>query len=410
MAIALSDLVKNLDRKDVLEDFVNVAKALGLSTTGWQSGEPIYDVLTIFADQITNLWNNIIVQAIRAVFLDYATGDWLTLFAGTFYETWRNEATFATGSLVIENRSAGFYNFSAGDIKIKNSAGKTFTNQNAVTLAPYGGAGPYPTATIILQADEAGTRSNTPIGDIAGYPTTPASAPAGVYARPNTEAFLGSDEESDEALRARARLFAATFSPASPKSAYEAVALSVHAGPTGPLLPGDTGYSAAPPVNINRVKVIDAGNGTVGVLLASPAGLAAGDPVTPGTDVYIASAAIQDRVVPAGITAVALSATEHLISYGTITVYVDRASLVTAAEAQADVTNALNDFFSKLPIGGMKKTPGGSGYVWADEVRAKASEANKGIFAVDLLVGDVLLASYEVAVPSFAVNAVLVTQ
>jgi uncharacterized phage protein gp47/JayE len=416
MAVALSDLIKDLDRKDVLDAFVQVAKALGLSTTAWQTGEPIYDLLTIFADQIANLWNAFIVKAIRAVFLDYAEGDWLTLFAGTFYETWRNEATFATGTLVIENRSASFYNLSAGDITFQNSNGKTFKSVTAVTLPPWSGTGPYPTATISVQADEAGTASNTPINDLAGYPTPPLSAPAGVYVytdgggNTNTEAFLGSDEESDDALRQRARLFVTTLSPAPPKSAYESVALSVHVGANGPLLPEDAGYSSAPPVNINRVRVLEPGGGVVNVYLASPSGAAAGDTSTAGSDVYVANAAIQDRVVPAGISANVAAATEHAIAYGTITVYVDRATLVTATEAQADATAALTAYFQTLPIGGLRKAPGADGYVWANDVAAAAINSNKGIFAADVLVGDVLLASSEVAVPTFTVNAVLVTQ
>src|SRR5690348_6819197 len=99
MAISIKDLVKDLSREDILGDFLEVAKALGLATTAWQPGEPIRLLLTVIADVLASLWNGPIVKSIRAGFLDYAEGDWLTLLAWTDYNLFRRDATYATGTL-----------------------------------------------------------------------------------------------------------------------------------------------------------------------------------------------------------------------------------------------------------------------------------------------------------------------
>jgi hypothetical protein len=235
---------------------------------------------------------------------------------------------------------------------------------------------------------------------------------------------VGQEQESDEELRRRARLWVGTLSRTPPRSAYEAVALSVRIGPGGPLLPGDTGYDAAPSPDINRVRVIELGGGLLDVRLASPSGAAGGDASTDGSDVFLVNVAIQDLVVPFGIGAAASSASVLDIDLGVITVNVDRASLVTAAEAAADATAAVTAYLKLHPIGGMLKTPGGQGYLFIGEVLSKASESNVGIFnaavnlaavtpaVVTLPTGEaaVPMLRTEVAVVTFTVNAVVVTQ
>jgi hypothetical protein len=411
MAIALSDLVKDLDRKGVVDDFIQLGKVLGLSTSGWQPGEPIYALVVIFADQITKLWNNVLVRAIRAVFLDYAEGDWLTLFAGTFYETWRQQETFAVGDLAIENRGFSFYNFSPGDIKVANATNKSFASVTGGVLGPWDGTSGYPTLTLSMQADEVGSASNTTINGIAVFPTTPLSAYAGIYVVSNT-ALLGSDEETDSALKARARLATGPLSPASPVASYESMALSTRVTAAGvPVTPRDEGYDTAQAVNVNRVRVLQPGGGVVNVYLASTGGAATGNIFTAGTDVFYVNAVIQDKVVPAGITANVASAVENHVTLGTVSVYVDRASLVTSAEAYAAVQIAITEYFETLPIGGLKVVSGGQGYVFLDEVKAKASESNPGIFKVSISGSDIALQPYEVAVPnSLTILPIIVTQ
>lgn len=401
MAIAITDLVKDLSREEILEDLLTVAKALKLSTTAWQPGEPLRKLLTILADQLSKLWNNYIVKAIRAGFLDYAEGGWLTLLAFVTYGVIRRESTFAGGDLALENRGGLFLTLVPGDIRVSNGT-KTYTNTTGGVLAPWDGVSAFPTLTLSFSADEAGSASSTATFTIQDWPTPPTAAPAGVFATPNDAPWVGEDEEEDDSLRDRARIEASATSPAGPKDAYRAVALR-------------TKRADGTNVNITRCRVVDAGNCEVNVWLASAGGAATGDTATPGSDVYVANQQIQLLVVPAGITANVAAAVELPVS-AFMTVFVDRASNLTNADAVKTASDAVTKYFAKLPIGGNRVIEGGQGYVYRDEIVAKASESAEGIFRAtcDLFGGDVngniALADNEVAVGNFLLSATLVTQ
>lgn len=401
MAVAISDLLKDLTREEVLEDLLTVAAALGLSTSAWQPGEPVWVLLTTIADQLAKLWNTVIVRAIRAGFLDYAEGSWLTLLAWTMYGVYRKEATFATGLITIENRSGGFYPLVGGEIRVVNATGQTFKNVTGGTLSPWVGSGPYPTLTMTFQADEAGSASSTPIGGILAYPNAPPTAFAGIYALPNTAALGGGAVEDDDDLKARCRLSTGPLSPAGAKSAYAAVALST--------LRPDGSY-----IDCTRVKVLDSGYGAADVYLASPIGATPGNNILLNSDAYLANIAIQDKVVPAGFSVTVVGATETPVGVA-VTLYVDRGSNVPASEAIAAAGAALDLYFRKLPIGGYTTVAGASsGFVFRESLVAVATKSNAGIFRADVLInggiGDAALFSSDVAVPTITVSAIVVTQ
>jgi hypothetical protein len=397
--ISIKDLLKALTREGVLADFIEIATALNLTTAAWQkSGEPILGLATILAAALANLWNGVILPLLGAWFLDYAAGDVLTLVSWAYYGVPRIQATFAGGSLVVENRGGNFYTLVDGDLRVQNAAtGKTFRNVTGGTLGPWAGSGPFPTLELDFEADEAGAASTTPAGGIEAFPAPPVKAPEGVYALPNEAAFLGQDQELDESLRERCRLSTALYSLTGPAAKYEFVARSAKR-PDGTA------------VNVNRVRVVSAGGGVVQVWLASPNGAASGDAMTEGTDVYVVNQAIQDQVVPAGITANVAAATEATFAR-TLTLRVRRESRVTEAEAEAAAAEQLAVFFSRLPIGGRHLTEGGQGYVLMDEVAAVAQAASPGIYhVVPDDPDDEELEVNEVAVPAITLAAVLVTQ
>ena len=401
MAIALSDLVKDLTREEVLEDLLAIAMALGLSTSAWQPGEPIWVLITTMAEQLSKLWNTVIAQAIRAGFLDYASSSWLTLLAWTMYGVYRKDATFGTGLITLENRGGGFYPIAPGDIRIANAAGKTFVNTTSGTLVSWVGSGPFPTVNFQFIADEAGAASSTAIGGILAYPTEPPTALAGIFARTNLVGIVGDSVEDDDNLRSRCRLSTGPLSPAGAKSAYASVALS-------------TKRADGSTIACTRTKVVTSGFGTATVFLASDAGPTPGSDLIEGSDVYLANLAIQDTVQPWGITALVSPAIGEAVTIDA-EVYVSRASNVTAAEALADVKAALVLYFSKLPIGGYTITPGfGFGYVFREALVAVAGKANAGIYKATVLINsaalDVPLALGGVALPTINVVATLVTQ
>lgn len=402
MAIAIEELVQDLTREEILEDLLTIAKALGLNTTAWQPGEPVWVILTTVAEQMANLWNNIIVRAIRAGFLDYAEGSWLTLLAWTAYGVSRKVKTFASGSITIENRGGGFYPLVGGEIRISNATGQTFTNAAGGTLSPWLGVGnPFPTLVLTFVAHEAGSDSSTPIGGILAYPDAPVAAPGGIYALTNTTALVGTATEDDDDLKARCRLSTGPLSPAGAKSAYAAVALST--------LRPDGSY-----IDCTRVKVLDGGYGSADVFLASPIGATPGNNILLDSDVYLANIAIQDKVVPVGFTVTVVGATETPVTVA-VTLQVDRGSNVPAKEATAAAGAALNLYFQKLPIGGYTVVAGsGTGYVFRESLVAVATKSNPGIFRADVLInggsGDALLLPSNVAVPTINVSAIVVTQ
>jgi len=399
MAVSIKDLVKNLSREEVLEDILAVAKALGLTTTSWNPNGKAWAVVSILAGKISDYWNAYLVPAIRANFLDYAEGDWLTFAAWATYFTVRKEATFAGGTLVIENRGTDFFNFVPGDLRVKikdgaTNKGKTFTSVTGGTLSPWaGGLAAYPTVEIQFKADEAGSGSNAAPGDVDENLVVGA---ADVYARTNTTSFYGTDEESDEDLRARARLQTGTLSVGGVRAVYEYVAKSTKR-PDGTF------------VDVSRVRLLPS-NGNVYVYLASPTGAATGDTSIEGSDVYLVNIEIQNKVAPVGINVNVSAAIEIPVAY-TIHLYVKREANLTAEDAIAAAQAALDEHFANLRIGGDVLTPGGQGYVIASELGAIASESAKGIFRATVEPNlDTPLDPNEVAVPSLTINATVVTK
>src|SRR5262249_17256896 len=129
MATPIKDLLRDLDSDELLQDMLDAAKAIGLSVRGWQSGSPILALLDGFSTGLTLLWNTFVGPALRAQFLDYASGVWLSLVASLVYGVRRRGAVFATGVCQIENRGGNFYTFAPGDIRIKDSStGKTYVS------------------------------------------------------------------------------------------------------------------------------------------------------------------------------------------------------------------------------------------------------------------------------------------
>ena len=380
---SLSDLLKEKSKEAFFDELVDAAIEEKIPETAWQSGEPLRAVMSIVARVLATLWA-LALPWLRAPFLDYAEGPWLTLVAWSFYGVKRKGAEFGRRDLVIENAGPGSYVGGSaivpGQIRIWNTVtGKTFTNVTGGSLAAWIGSGPKPTVTLTFQADEAGTGSDTYPGDIDYQPIT---APSGVLVNAASAAaatFLGSDEESDDLLRARCKRSQAPLSPAGPKAAYEMIAMST-------LRPDGN------PVAVNRVRVVDTGSCSVEVWLASPSGPTTGDMATPGSDVFLVYQALLKSVVPTGITCNVYGAQTQSLATN-ITLIVDIDSGLTKEEAEDAATASIASWLAKFPIGGYRETPAGdafeSGKLFASELAAKASEAAEGIVRATVDLGDI---------------------
>jgi hypothetical protein len=367
MAVSVKDLLSPLNKKDVLDDVYAILQDLGLTTTALQPGEPIPTVLSAVVQwAIDSVWNPFILPALQAQFGDYASGDWLTLTMANLWNRPRIQELQGTMTVVLENR--GSFSGTTPTIRAKSSVtGKTYTSTTSGSLTAWTGSGPYPTVSLTFEADIAGPSANLQTGQLDVYPVPLAAGPINVFVQSNT-VCLGAAQETDAAGLARARAAVGEMSSAPPRAAFLAVALD----PTGSLqrrgLPVPWPIPYVP--SVARVRIVEAASATCTVYLASTSGPAAGDTSTPGTDVFNVNFALQLLAGGVGVTITTLAATSHTINLGTVTLTVSASSNVTAAEAVANATSAIDTFFANLPIGGARTTAGGTGYVYAAKLHA----------------------------------------
>jgi hypothetical protein len=411
MPTPLDDLLTDLTAEEVYADLIAIAKALGLSTTAWQPGEPPRGIMSVFARWMAPLWNNQALPVLRAWFLDQASGDMLTLRAWTLEKVYKKRATFASGpAITVENREGGVWDINPGDIRF-DVDGKTYTNTTGDTLTAWLGTGPYPVVELFFEADEAGTDSDL---DLADVPEEPLMAPgAGIYLVAGTGALVGQDEETEAQLKERCRLSTGPLSPAGPRAAYDFVALSTRKPKPGEAVTierllvsqdGDIG------VNVNRSLTRNMGGSVIDVRLASPAGAASGDVGSAGTDVYLVNQAIQLLAVPMGFTANVATADEEALSIH-FDIDVLRSANVTTTAVEAAAIKAAQDFFKTFPIGGRKLASGSTRYVIMSEIRAVVKASSPGNYRVRSTPDDdQVIAITDVVVPTITATAVLVEQ
>lgn len=425
MAKSINELVTPLVKDDVLKDLYTLLGMFGLTTTALQPGEPIPVALSVFVSWfVDKVWNPLVIPALRAPFLDYATGDWLALIAWLVYNRPPIVATGGTAPLDVENRStiSGTVAIGVGKIRFRNKVtGKTYTNTTAATVAQWGGSGAFPIAapTMIFQADEAGIGSNANPGDIAPFPATPQTAPSvGLYytnVAPVTTSppIYGSDAETDASIVTRCRAAVGDLSPGGPRLAYVSVALDPRGAFTRRGLTVPPQWTSTP--SITRVRIQEPGAAVVNVFLASASGPAAGSDTDPASDVGMASVAIQMFVVPPGELCTVAAAVTQNLALGVITLDVAAESLVTTDDAASTATAALEAYFAVLPIGGAKNVGGSQGYVFRNALAAVAGKG-PGVVTVDLpyftnlSIDKQPVGGNAVVVPSFTVAVNIVPQ
>jgi len=376
MAVSIDDLTTPLVPANVRGDLTYFATVIGL-TISTRPTDPTYQLIDWLAKWLCYFWNTFAIPALRSSFGSLAVGAWLTAWAMSKGVA-RPLATYATGPVTLENRSASFVDVSAvGAVSITNPAGYTFVSQgpapgNTGTMIAASGT-TYAQTTLVFQAVQAGTASNTAANAIAGYPTTPASAPPGVYVATSSStpaagnpALLGTDAMGDPQLLALVRAQqGASASPGSPTAKILATALSA-------TLPGGI------PVATNRVRISGA-NAVCTLYCATPSGPTPGSLGSAGSELYQINAAEQAACAIPGLSISVQAATALPIDLGTVVLYVNAASNVSAASAIATATAAFDLWQSQLPVGGESLTSGGQGYaLYNSIVAAFQSQINPG--------------------------------
>lgn len=360
MPLALSDLVKEETRDEVLGTLLTIAADVDLKVTAWQPGQPIRTFLTLVAQKVADI-TLLSREAIKGGLLDYAEKEWLTLLALSLYRVTRRDAKAAEGdSLSITNASDETYNVNPGDLIVAHAVtGKTYRNKFAFAI-PAGATIDIDDAPVTILADEAGTGSDAAPGQI----TALVSSLDGVTIT-NTAAILGADAETDPELRDRCRDKLGSLSPNGPKEAYAFVSKT-------PAL-------AAVGVAITRVLVVpDPVTGELTVFLATANGAPSGG------DVTIVDTALDKWATPWCTSATAAAATNKVINV-TCQVWVKGSSL-TPAQIQSAVAVALAAYFKSLPIGGDKIAPDTRGKVRVGNLELVVGKATTGIVKVEVTI------------------------
>lgn len=360
MAVDIDQLTTPLVPADVRTDLITIAMTIGL-TISRRPSDPSFQIVDWLAKWICYFWNKWAIPALRGQFGALAAGPWLTAWA-MGKGVARPLATFSTGPVTLENRTGGSVDVSAvGAVTITNAGGYAFVSQGPApgSTGIMGAAvGPaYHQTTLVFQAQQTGTATNTASNALAGYPAPLSSGPAGVYIATSGStppagngALLGSDAMSDPALLALVRAVqAASATPGSPEAKYRATVLraTLHSGV---------------PVATSRVRVYGAG-AAINVVCATPSGPTPGSAGDPTTELGSINAAVQLTCAQPGATVTVSAAAAHAINLGTVTLYVTAESGVSAAQAAAAANAAFELWQSLLAIGGEAKVAGSTGYV-----------------------------------------------
>jgi len=332
--LALTTLLYEATKAEIYAKALEVADTLGLPVTSWSPGDPTRSLYHVLSEELETV-EEIVSNYVASGFLDWATGDWLTLLANQVFRAERTAATYATTTVTLTNGGGGYFGgIEAGDITFKNSlTGATYTNTSGGDLL----SGPGTTLDVTVVADEAGSDGSAGATEIDTLVTTYNGVTCS-----NATAATGVDEESDAALRIRCRAKLGSLSPNGPADAYDYVA-------TTSELTGTT--------NVTRSRTDgDSTTGDVDVYLAGPSGAVA------GPDVTLVESAILTYATPQCITPNVVSATAVSIAV-TYQLWLYEAVGETTATIKVAVAAALAALFAAEPIGGdIITTPPGSFY------------------------------------------------
>lgn len=383
--IPVDQLITPLTVDEVDLQMQNTLEALGMPAKSWRKGGVARTILRTVATTYAN-YTQLMALAIKAGFLETASGDWLTLLAKYVYGVDRRPSTFATGTVTFVNSGGGVYppvgSYAPDQVRATWLAGKK-SYANTASFSVPGGS----TVTTAFRAVEAGSASSAPANAITSLETP---VMLGVTIT-NAAAVAGSDAETDEDLRQRCRDKLGALSFNGPRGAYAYAAKSA--------VRGD-----GTPVDINRISIsASSSTGVVTVFAASPSGV----PIP--SDVTLVRTNIEAIARPDSVTVVLDSVTPVALSTSLI-VWARRTDGVSADAIVALAQTALLKMIQTYPIGGIVKPPATQGYLYSDNIAGTVKGSHPSIFDVDNAI-DIALNPGEVATlaATIVVNIVDVT-
>jgi len=360
--IAIENLLTPVTSDEQLESFLSTLEGLGLRARSWRPGGALRTILRVVAGTYAG-FSTVALGFARAGFLETAEKGWLTLLARNVFSVERIEASFATGTVRLQNSGGGIYELAPGELRAIHSATeKAYANVDAIVLNPGTVLSAVP-----VRAVELGSASNAGPGTVVELET----ALPGVTVT-NPTAIVGRDEESDPELRERCRAKLGTISGKGPRGAY---AFAVRSAKR------DDGSS----VDINRLRISPSSStGTVTTYVAS----ASGAPLAGDLDFVRSS--IERYARPDSVTSVVLAATPVPLTR-TLTVFARKQDGLSAADLRALVDARLLELITSYPIGGIAKPGNAQAYLYADAVAAAVGRAHASIFDVDGTGADVAM-------------------
>lgn len=237
----------------ILSAALDVARFVELPVDTWRAGDPTRTGLRALATKLASA-DAIRAELAKASFItgpvgERAEGDWLSLRSQDVYGVTREEATFATPTVVLNNTGGGYYEIAAHGLTMLASAtGASFSNQAPIVINPVTSG-----IAVAMVADKAGSDGSVSVNAIDTF-VSPPLATFGVLITSSSEA-TGVDEQSDEGLIEQDLATLGALSPNGPVDAYEFVARNF-------TLTGIQGVTRASSAG-------DSSNGTVTVYVAT---------------------------------------------------------------------------------------------------------------------------------------------
>jgi len=354
MPLTLLQLRSPLTVDQALEEDLDTLAALGFNTTAWQTGSvqltfvrmiaTVHSTLTTYADSLS-----------RLAFNATSLGEALTAFSGSQYANDRIVSTPTSGTVVLTGGPVGPpYAVALGQLVVTDANGVTFRNTTTGTIPASG------TLDLTFECETPGTAGNVANNTLTILQTPLAGVASNNPAIPATGTWvtsLGTDAESDAALRLRNISKWGTISYSDPADRYE-------------------NYLRTAVPNLPRIELDDdnpRGPGTLDLYVATTDGSAP-------TVIDLAAAQtetnrIKNPTADALVFAAALA--PEAFAYDC---YISAANNTTAT--QTAVIDALKGYVDGLPIGGSVFPPATTG-VWVQSEAVAAMTAIEGVERVD---------------------------
>lgn len=220
---------------EILAASLELCALVGLPVTSWRAGDPMRTLLRTQARKLESL-DAVRNEYARSSFLSTAEGDMLTLRAQDVYNVERDEETFATPTVTLDNAGGGLFEVDArGAVFSSSVTGATYVNQSAFTIDPLETG-----VEVLLEAEVGGSAGSAAVDDVD---TIVSPTMTGVSIVSSTAA-IGVDAQSDEGVVDDCLASLGALSPDGPADAYEFVArneaLTGVTGVTRALAAGDS--------------------------------------------------------------------------------------------------------------------------------------------------------------------------